>query len=170
MIKIEELEDILGPDNVLNILCSIETYSCTNSDARIIDMENLDDSVDEHEYENYLETLYRDKTFSDVTFIVDEKKLKAHRCILAVASPILSSMFQKCEEGISTNVLKISDLSYEIVKEMLRFIYLKNVELLPDVAHELIAAAHRYGIQDLKMLCEESLCEKIDLENAVKFL
>ena len=171
MIKIEELKKILQPDNVLNVMCSIESYSCTDPDARIIDMKNLRESAaDEDESENYFEALFADRRLADVTFIVDDKELLAHKCILSVAGPIFSAMFGKTEEKSMKNTVKISDIAYQVFNEMLRFIYTRKVELLSDVAPELIFVAHRYGIRDLKEVCEVTLCKNINLNNSLMLL
>ena len=57
------------------------------------------------------------------------------------------------------------DLSFEIVKEMLRFIYINKIENLHNIAHELIMAADKYGIEDLKSLCEKSLSDSVNIDN-----
>ena len=163
----------LMPGNVLTLLCSIDA----SYESRINHMGNLKNSnlinnncKVEEEVKNYLEILCEDSRFSDVTLVVENKELKAHKCILAVASPIFSSIFEQNEKEKSNSVITISDLSYEVAAEMLHFIYKKEVEHLHDVAHELIGVAHRYGISELKKVCEESLCQNIKLDNALKLL
>ena len=49
---------------------------------------------------------------------------------------------------------------------MLRFIYVKEAEYLEDITHELIAAAHKNCIPDLKLLCETFLCNSVNADNA----
>ena len=157
-------------NNVLNILCLIETSTVVNNNnSRITKNLELAESCCFGEVDNILEIMYEDQSYSDVTFIVQSKELKAHKNVLAAASPIFSTMFK---ENSNKNVehLEILDMSYEVVKEMFRFIYTKKIEFLHDIAHELILAAHKYCIPGLKKVCEESLCKNITLENALELL
>ena len=108
--------------------------------------------------------------FPDVILIMDGKELKVHKGILAAASPVFSAMFTKNRNENQKSTVTVSDFSYEVINEMIRFIYTRKVKFLHNVVDELIYAAHRYGILDLKKLCEDSLCTQINLDTVLKLL
>ena len=183
------------PNNVLTILCSVKsiisskTWTCTKPTLKTINVEDNNNinnclkkrklSFDSNQevqykkessniYKNPLEIMYEDKCCSDVTIIVDDNKIKAHKCVLVASSPIFSTLLENSQSERPT--LTISDISYEVVSEMLKFIYTKRVACLQDMADGLMIAAHKYEILDLKKICEEFLSENINLENALKLL
>ena len=125
-IKVLKNDVSLLPGNVLTLSCSINTISFTDIKIRtnvMMDVSNKKVNFEnevEKKFENYLELMYGDSRFSDVTLIVNDKELKAHKNVLAIASPIFSSMF---ENDKLKSVITITDLSYEVAVEMLRFIY-----------------------------------------------
>jgi speckle-type POZ protein len=56
------------------------------------------------------------------------------------------------------------------MKEVLRFIYCNEVENLDEVAGELIVAADKYQLEELKPICIESLLPKLNDKNVCKLL
>ena len=191
--KFIEIRNLLNnpdflPNNALTILCSVETEAaCPNSwvfsnPEKII---NVDFDQDEEDsspskkmkieealniVKNPFEIMFEEKCFYDVVLIVEDNKIKAHKCVLATASPIFTKMFKEnANQGIN-RAITMSDLSFKVATELLRFIYTKKVENLDDVAHDLLKAAHKYEIPELGNICEKSLCKNINLTNALKFL
>ena len=189
----------LLPNNVLTILCSIKidssskTWICSNPEKRIIDVEDVEvkneivpskkrklspDSIQETEVEedpsnsskNLYETIFEDKCYADVTLIVDDHKIKAHKCILAASSPDFATMLKQTQNKKVKNTFTLPDLSYDAANEMLRFIYTKKVDRLHDIANDLIVAAHKYGLIELKELCVKYLCENINFDNALELI
>jgi hypothetical protein len=51
------------------------------------------------------------------------------------------------------------------MKEVLRFIYVGEVEFLEGIVAEVFACADKYMIDDLHMMCERHLVTKLGLEN-----
>ena len=74
-------------------------------------------------------------------------------------------MFSHNFQETRSNRVNITDLEPEAVVEMLRFIYTNRVQLLDRVNRHLLAAADKYNIQDLKEICEKSLCDSMSVEN-----
>ncbi|XP_059666311.1 BTB/POZ and MATH domain-containing protein 3 isoform X2 [Cornus florida] len=113
----------------------------------------------------------------DVVFQVGDETFKAHKLILAARSPVFKAQFYGLV-GDPTNMDKVvlEDLEPSIFKAMLLFIY---SDKLPDV-HEitsstsmctstimvqhLLAAADRFGLDRLKLLCEAKLCEEVSVD------
>ena len=72
-------------------------------------------------------------------------------------------------EGISNRV-QILDVDYEVMREVLRFIYTGKSNSIDKMADLLLAAADKYALERLKALCEEALCNNLDIENVADTL
>jgi speckle-type POZ protein len=66
--------------------------------------------------------------------------------------------------------VEITDVDNEVLKEMLRFIYTGKSTNLDKMADDLLAAADKYALDRLKVMCEEALCTSLSVENAADVL
>jgi speckle-type POZ protein len=106
------------------------------------------------------------KDFSDVTLVSsDEKEIPAHRCILATRSPVFKAMVEK-----KSGVIVAEDIDGETMLEMLRFIYTGTVENFETIALNLIYAAEKYELPDLKSMCDTKLLEQISEETVLEYI
>ena len=53
---------------------------------------------------------------------------------------------------------------------MIRFIYTNKIDNINEVAHELILTASKYGVNELKNVCEDYLCQNLDTGNVLKLI
>ncbi|XP_066342145.1 BTB/POZ and MATH domain-containing protein 1-like [Miscanthus floridulus] len=96
---------------------------------------------------------------ADLTFVVAGETFAAHRYILAVRSPVL------LEEIVSGCLTK--RMEARVFKALLHYIYTDSLPEIDegettDMARHLIAAADRYSLDRLKLICEDMLCRCID--------
>jgi speckle-type POZ protein len=68
------------------------------------------------------------------------------------------------------SVIQISDIEFEVLQELIRFVYCGKVSNLETVALDLLAAADKYGFLDLKKICEEYLMENFQVDNSLEIL
>jgi speckle-type POZ protein len=102
--------------------------------------------------------------------VCNTEVFKCHQFMLSARSPVLRAMFQSPMAEAATRRLEIKDLSPDIVDAMLLFVYTGNVPNLAEAAAELLEAAEKYQIDQLKDLCEQQLIEITDIGNAVAHL
>ncbi|OEL17718.1 BTB/POZ and MATH domain-containing protein 1 [Dichanthelium oligosanthes] len=111
---------------------------------------------------------------ADVAFEVDGKTFMAHRCVLMARSPVFRaelSGLQAAKESAAAAggsiAVPIKDMEAQDFEALLHYVYtdsLPEVEegqaaaMLPD----LIAAANRYKMERLRLLCEDKLREFVD--------
>lgn len=119
---------------------------------------------------NGLETLFLSSEFSDVTLHIEGKNYPAHKNILAARSPVFKAMLTNDMKEKQTNHIEIKDMSKQVFTEMIRYIYTGQPQNLNTLSAELLAAADKYDLQDLKTMCEKDLYEKLSLETAVNTL
>lgn len=121
---------------------------------------------------------------SDVTFNVAGEKIHAHKLVLAARSPFYRSKFFDGEEEEKQEIL-ITDLEPKVFKAMLHFIYrdtlTENVDtetsssscvssVSETLTAKLLAAADRYGLDRLRLMCESHLCKVISVNSVASIL
>lgn len=79
-------------------------------------------------------------------------------------------MFEHEMEERKQNRVDITDVDHEVLREMLRFIYTGKATNLEKMADDLLAAADKYALERLKVMCEEALCTSLAIENAADIL
>ncbi|KAJ3374906.1 Radial spoke head 14 [Allomyces arbusculus] len=132
--------------------------------------------------------------FHDVTFLVgaDQVAFHAHQAILASRSPVFKAMFtsppalpgaeapmhagELLDPSSNTGLppthrhIPVPDISPAIFASILTFIYTASVEIALDDACEVLKAADRYALLDLKRSCEEFLKQNTSIENVTALL
>ncbi|XP_051211902.2 BTB/POZ and MATH domain-containing protein 2-like [Lolium perenne] len=107
---------------------------------------------------------------ADVTFEVGGETFAAHWCVLAARSSVFMAQFLS---DAATSV-SISDMEPRVFKAMLHFIYTDSSPTIDDDDDEtigmLFAAAERYNLDKLKMICESILCNSISTSTAAAAL
>ncbi|KAF8672319.1 hypothetical protein HU200_049519 [Digitaria exilis] len=107
---------------------------------------------------------------TDIVFQVRGKTFCAHRCVLAARSPKFEAQLfsETMEPGTAGDYcIKIDDMLPEVFDSLLHFVY---TDSLPEMTEEeeswmvehLLVAANRFGVQHLKLVCEEILCDDIN--------
>ncbi len=97
----------------------------------------------------------------DVRLTCGDVDFKAHKVVLMVSSDVLQAMFSHEDTSESqTGIVEIKDLNPTCLKEFLHYIYFnrlsQNVKLAEEVK-DLLIAAEKYNVVDLKTLCENKL-------------
>ncbi|XP_032458041.1 speckle-type POZ protein B [Nasonia vitripennis] len=114
--------------------------------------------------DNY-EALINDEKFSDVALVSDGKTVRAHKCILAKRSPVFAAMFGTEMRETIENTVEITDVKYDILVEMIRFVYAEKVNDIDALASELAVAADKYALDGLKKYCEQTLMKNLCIGN-----
>jgi speckle-type POZ protein len=138
-----------------------------------------DDLVPSSGLHHHLGELLQKGTGADVTLVAAGESFAAHKAILASRSPVfMAEFFGHMKEKRSPRV-EIKDMDAPILGAMLRFIYTDSVPEPEDgdggvgamhTAQHLLAAADRYGIDRLKLACEDRLFDGVSVDTAATTL
>ncbi|KAL6564300.1 BTB/POZ and MATH domain-containing protein 2 [Orobanche minor] len=119
---------------------------------------------------------------TDVTFEVDGDTFSAHKLVLAARSPVFRAQLYGPMKDQNTQFIKVEDMEAPVFKALLHFIYW---DALPDfeeltglnskwastlMSQHLLAAADRYGLDRLRLLCEAKLCEEVAINTVATTL
>jgi speckle-type POZ protein len=116
---------------------------------------------------------------ADVKFKVGGETVTAHRCVLAARSRVFKAeLFGPMKEGTTAtdDAILVEDMEAQVFKAMLAFIYsdsepeLENRDDEDAIWQQLLAAADRYDLPRLKLMCEDKLCRFIDVNTTATIL
>jgi speckle-type POZ protein len=114
---------------------------------------------------------------TDVSFTIDGETFRAHRAVLAARSPVFrAELFGPMAEATMTSIT-LQEIAPATFKVMLRFIY---TDALPgedelgdpsaDILQDLLAAADRYALDRLKLMCAQKLWDKVSTDTVATTL
>jgi len=116
-------------------------------------------------------TLLKSPNNADVTFLVKHNRIKAHRDILAARCAYFASMFKSGMKESVAKEVQIKEEEPAVFQGLLEFLYSGSPpKNLPEIALNLLALADKYGLEDLKKICEVRICANLNAENCVDAL
>ncbi|KAF7056145.1 hypothetical protein CFC21_063583 [Triticum aestivum] len=131
--------------------------------------------VPQSDLHTHFANMLKDGEGADVTFSVGDQLFSAHRYVLAARSSVFKAeLFGEMKETTTEHV-KIDDMEPAILDALLYFMYTDSLPSDFDVdqnvsLQHLLVAADRYGLDRLKAICEEKLCQKFDVQTVATTL
>eukprot|EP00747_Dinoflagellata_sp_TGD_P182727 gnl/TRDRNA2_/TRDRNA2_37083_c0_seq1.p1 gnl/TRDRNA2_/TRDRNA2_37083_c0~~gnl/TRDRNA2_/TRDRNA2_37083_c0_seq1.p1 ORF type:complete len:288 (+),score=51.56 gnl/TRDRNA2_/TRDRNA2_37083_c0_seq1:1-864(+) len=116
------------------------------------------------------------KQFSDVTFVVEGRRIYAHRILLTLFSDYFRRAFACGMRETYEPEIVIEASSYDTFYALLEFLYTGKLRLhqaqLSDVCFlmGLLRASDQFCVDAVKHMCEEHLIGLVDLENVDSFM
>ncbi|XWS64902.1 hypothetical protein CRYUN_Cryun05aG0044000 [Craigia yunnanensis] len=173
-----ETSDFLK-DDCLKINCTVGFVVSETDCPRLHPIQ-----VPESDIGSHFGMLLENEEGSDITFNVFGEKFHAHKLVLAARSPVFEAEFSdRMEED--NNEIVVTDMEPKVFKALLHFIYrdslIDDVELvgtssscMPSVSHtlaaKLLAAADKYDLPRLRLMCESVLCKDISVNSVANIL
>ncbi|GBM75632.1 Speckle-type POZ protein-like B [Araneus ventricosus] len=108
---------------------------------------------------------------TDVTLKCGGVSIRAHKIILSVRSPVFAAMFGNPMKESFKNEVNITDINVSTLRALLFFMYTgKTSNLTASSSEDLLFAADKYQVQDLKTVCCYFLKETVSLQNVWRVL
>lgn len=111
-------------------------------------------------------TLVGSDLFSDVVFVVDSQRIPAHRAVLAARSSFFRQLFQESP----SDTLKVEGVRLQIFMAVLKYLYTARIDVDPRLALEMVVAADRFGLSDMKAHCFGKIEQTFDDSNVCDIL
>jgi speckle-type POZ protein len=109
--------------------------------------------------------------YSDITIVAsDGKEIRAHRNIIATRSPVFERKHLSQMLESRTNQILVEDIDHQTMYEVLRFLYTRKVQNIETLVSNLMYAAEKYDISDLKSICVSAMISQLSINNALKTL
>jgi RCC1 and BTB domain-containing protein len=117
-------------------------------------------------YSAHMRALVNDDEFSDVTFLVEDRPVHAHRAILAQRCEHFAAMFRSGMRESVERMVPIPDISRSVFMLLLEYIYTDSVKIDVENAVELYIAADIYNLERLRDMCCNVVRRNLNAENA----
>lgn len=120
-----------------------------------------------------LDSLYANPDFSDVTFMVEGQRLRAHKLVLAARSEYFRAMLFGGLNESSTAEIQLKGISAVAFRTLLKYIYTGKVELSAFNFEQLVAVlqlSHEYRLVDIQRPIVDYLKENLDIGNVFTIL
>ncbi|KAL6662106.1 hypothetical protein ACP70R_001490 [Stipagrostis hirtigluma subsp. patula] len=114
----------------------------------------------------------------DVTFKVKDQVFLAHKIVLAMRSPVFKAELYGPMKDKEMKSIKIEDMEPAVFKALLQFVYKDSLPVMDNLDRDehkemikhLLVAADRYAIQRMKLMCENILCKRLDVDSVATTL
>ncbi|CAM0911931.1 unnamed protein product [Alopecurus aequalis] len=127
---------------------------------------------------NHLSKLLDEMDGTDVSFTTNGQTFHAHRAVLAARSPVFKAKFFGSGAEATSSNISLDDIDPATFKVLLNFIY---TDTLPgddglgcspsiQMFHRLFAAADKYALHRLKLICAQKLWENVSLDSVATTL
>ncbi|KAF5930364.1 hypothetical protein HYC85_031237 [Camellia sinensis] len=171
-----ETSDYLKED-CLSVSCSVGVVRSHTEGPKIYSTPVPPSDIGQH-FGQLLET----GKGADVNFEVNGEMFAAHKLVLAARSPVFKAQLFGPMKDQNTQCIKVEDMEAPVFKALLHFIYwdaLLDMEELTGLnskwactlmSQHLLAAADRYGLERLRLLCESNLCDDVAINTVATTL
>ncbi|XP_078539545.1 speckle-type POZ protein-like A [Lissotriton helveticus] len=161
-VLIDEANELL-PSDKLTLFCEVRVIL---DSVKLSGRSKNAFNIPECKLADNLGDLLETSRFSDCTLYVGGQEFKSHKSILAARSPVFNAMFEHEMEESRKNRVHIKDVDPVVFRELMGFIYTgKSPPNLKQIADNLLAAADKYALDRLKVMCEEALSGNVTVEN-----
>ena len=130
---------------------------------------SVDPSKHRQELLERLDILRNNDSFCDVTIAVKDKEFKAHRAVLAAASPFFLTLLTSDMKESNEQLIKVEleEATECVMEDALKYLYTGNVTVVEERAHNLIATANFLLLPSLKTMAGNVLKETVSTENCL---
>jgi len=110
--------------------------------------------------------------FSDITFVVEGKEIKAHKLILSKSCEYFRAMFLGNMKERNEVLIQIEDTSYSTFVKIMGIIYGDNISTVVPAEQvlEFFVAATRFTLPELQRYCEEMIKRNLDVDNVCNII
>jgi speckle-type POZ protein len=120
---------------------------------------------------DYNKEMFETGRISDVTIKTkDNKEIKAHSFILSRSKVFNAMLNAHNTKEAQQKTIKIEDISFEVLNEMIGFMYYEKAPRIEEMAIDLLIAADKYDVPGLVNKCIGCLSDDINKENFSKIL
>ncbi|XP_069769977.1 kelch-like protein 7 [Narcine bancroftii] len=114
-----------------------------------------------------MNNMRKQKILCDVLLVVSDRKIPAHRVVLAAASHFFSLMFTTNMLESKSYEVELKDAEPDIIELLVEFAYTARISVNSNNVQSLLDAANQYQIEPVKKMCVEFLKEQIDASNCL---
>ncbi|PSN37426.1 hypothetical protein C0J52_19033 [Blattella germanica] len=111
--------------------------------------------------------LQQSECLCDVTINVNGRNIKAHKAVLASASPYFRTMFSSGLKEATENSIVLHEMEYSAVREIVCFFYTGQIEITEDNVYWLMEIADLLQVSSVKASCSHYLISTLNTSNCL---
>jgi hypothetical protein len=161
---LEWLNGLKTKSNVLTVFVNIHNLPEDTTETICLKDKHV------HNLNTHVVKMLTNQFLTDVTLKVKDKEFKAHKVVLAAASPVFEAMFKEGTKEREDNYVNIEDMDSDVFEVFLRYLYSGQVDKLAEMFTDLFTAADKYDVQLLREICMQQMVKNISVDNAVEML
>lgn len=108
--------------------------------------------------------MFDEQVFGDFTLIAEGKEIKVSKLILASRSDVFRTMFETDMSEKRTGQTEISDVTYDGLRALIKFIYSSKIEEA-DLFVDFLVAADKYNVKDARDAYLQTALKSITTDN-----
>ncbi|PWA72289.1 BTB/POZ domain-containing protein [Artemisia annua] len=154
---------------IVNRGCNKDKDRCDSESESKIGVHRCDENVTAS---SSLGRMLLESIHTDITIWASDGSIGAHRAVLAARSPVFDRMFIHDLKEKDSSSINIPDMSIVVCQAFLNYLYSNNIQYQEflTLRLDLLKAADKYDVTDLKDVCHESLIDDIDSGNVLERL
>lgn len=126
-------------------------------------------SSDEHIFRTFrkMETFRKNSQLCDITLLVGNKRIKAHRLVLAAFSDYFSAMFTSDMSDSHRDVIHLTDMDPAALEALVRYAYSSKMDIRVDNVENLLSVACILQVEEVKDACSEFMKHQLHPSNCL---
>uniref|UniRef100_J3MUJ4 BTB domain-containing protein n=2 Tax=Oryza brachyantha TaxID=4533 RepID=J3MUJ4_ORYBR len=168
-VRRSDLEPRYVVDGAVTVVCGVVTFDGHGECDRSI-------RVPQTSLGSQLAAMVNRADCSDVRFSVGGEMFYAHRAVLAARSPVFGAELLGSMAESTMACITLDDVEPTTFRALLEFVYTDELPARPaglsstEFHKRLLAAADRYDLDRLKLMCAQKLWESVSVETAAATL
>ncbi|XP_001602264.2 speckle-type POZ protein-like isoform X1 [Nasonia vitripennis] len=158
-------------DDTLKVSCDVSVATGNMVNQPSLEEPELPEPIDaELNLLRDLDNMLSNKIYADVGLLVGDDRFEVHKALLSARSRVFAAMFEHDMKEKQQSEVRILDIEKEVLEELIRFLYTGRVKEIDTIAPGLLAAADKYALNDLKLMCERSIFSNLTVDNVLNTL
>lgn len=114
-----------------------------------------------------MEELFSSKQLCDVTLLVAQRKIPAHRVVLASVSPYFRAMFTNKMAESNNNTITIKEVDEDIFLSLIKFIYSHRIIICVENVQNLLQCASMLQLESVVNACCDFIFNHLTISNCL---
>ncbi|XP_071053951.1 kelch-like protein 4 isoform X4 [Onthophagus taurus] len=109
----------------------------------------------------------RDSKLCDITLVVDDVKIHAHKVVLAACSEFMKTLLTGDFKEYQQPTIKLSEINAEAANQVVNYMYGSSIKITIDNVFNILRISRMWFINTLLEECEQFLMKSLNISNAL---
>ena len=126
-------------------------------------------SCSEHIFRSFrkMETFRKNSQLCDITLVVGDRRIRAHRLVLGAFSDYFSAMFTADMSDSNREVVHLADMNPVALEALVKYAYSSKLDIRVDNVENLLSVACILQVEEVKEACSEFMKHQLHPSNCL---